>query len=118
MDLEIEIDEARDDEFDFGAFGHEDPKHSDDDLEPHALQRSVIKGLNEEDLYPFSSFVKQGRISFDLCWIIFSLIFPSLDDSLNLKNLGLSDACLAYLASGGKAPTYFSTGLIEKFDLL
>ncbi|KAL1201262.1 hypothetical protein V5N11_013372 [Cardamine amara subsp. amara] len=75
---EIEIDEGRDDESDFGAFGHEDSKHSDDDLEPHALQRSVIKGLDEKDL---------------------------LDDSLNLKNLGLSDACLAYLASGGKAAT-------------
>ncbi|KAL1196917.1 hypothetical protein V5N11_024719 [Cardamine amara subsp. amara] len=66
---EIEIDEGRDD----GAFGHEDSKHSDDDLESHALQRLVIKGLDEKDL---------------------------LDDSLNLKNLGLSDACLAYLASG------------------
>lgn len=50
LNLEIEIDE----ESDFGAFGHEeDPKHSDDDLEPHSLQRSVIKGLDEEDLYPF-----------------------------------------------------------------
>uniref|UniRef100_A0A1J3G405 Uncharacterized protein n=1 Tax=Noccaea caerulescens TaxID=107243 RepID=A0A1J3G405_NOCCA len=68
----IETDEGRDEESDFGAFGHEDSKHSDDDLEPDSLQRSTIKGLDEDDF---------------------------LDDSLNLKNLGLSDACLATLAS-------------------
>lgn len=37
----------------------------------------------------------------------FPLMFPSLYDSLNLKNLGLSDACLATLASEGEAPTFF-----------
>ncbi|CAD5330999.1 unnamed protein product [Arabidopsis thaliana] len=57
---EIEIDEGRDEESVFGAFGHEASKHSDDDLESHSLQYN----------------------------------------SLNLKNLGLSDACLAYLATG------------------
>ncbi|VVB13472.1 unnamed protein product [Arabis nemorensis] len=70
---ETEIDEDRDEEeSDVGEFGHEYSKHSDDDFEPHSLQRSIIKGLDEDDL---------------------------LDDSLNLKNLGLSDACLATLAS-------------------
>lgn len=47
LDLEIEIDEDRD----VGEYS----KHSDDDddLEPHSLQRSIIKGLDEDDLYPF-----------------------------------------------------------------
>ncbi|AED91038.1 hypothetical protein AtNW77_Chr5g0089831 [Arabidopsis thaliana] len=70
---EIEIDEGRDEESVFGAFGHEASKHSDDDLESHSLQCSIKKGLDEDNL---------------------------LDNSLNLKNLGLSDACLAYLATG------------------
>lgn len=34
-------------------------------------------------------------------------MFLSLDDSLNLKNLGLSDACLATLTSKGEAATFF-----------
>ncbi|CAH2073838.1 unnamed protein product [Thlaspi arvense] len=68
LDPETEID---DEESDFGAFGHEDSKQDDDDLEPHSLRRSIFKGLDEDDL---------------------------LDDSLDLKNLGLSDACLATLA--------------------
>ncbi|ESQ40490.1 hypothetical protein EUTSA_v10014358mg [Eutrema salsugineum] len=74
---EIEIDESKEEESDFGAFEHEGSKHSDDDLEPHSLQRSVFKGLDEDDL---------------------------LDDSLNLKNLELSDACLATLALKGALP--------------
>jgi hypothetical protein len=79
---EIEIDEGRDEESVFGAFGHEASKHSDDDLESHSLQCSIKKGLDEDNL---------------------------LDNSLNLKNLGLSDACLAYLATGGNASTFLST---------
>ncbi|KAG7549767.1 hypothetical protein ISN45_Aa06g006140 [Arabidopsis thaliana x Arabidopsis arenosa] len=43
-----------------------------EDLESHSLQCSIKKGLDEDNL---------------------------LDNSLNLKNLGLSDACLAYLAT-------------------
>ncbi|XP_020878861.1 uncharacterized protein LOC9309337 isoform X2 [Arabidopsis lyrata subsp. lyrata] len=70
---EIEIDEGRGDkESGFGAFGHEDSKHSNDDLNSYSLQCSIKKGLDEDNL---------------------------LDNSLNLKNLGLSDACLAYLAT-------------------
>ncbi|ESQ40584.1 hypothetical protein EUTSA_v10014151mg [Eutrema salsugineum] len=68
---EIEIDESKEEESDFGAFEHEDSKHSDDDLEPYSLRRAIFKGFDEDDL---------------------------LDDSLDLKNLGLSDACLATLA--------------------
>ncbi|CAE6088492.1 unnamed protein product [Arabidopsis arenosa] len=63
---------GRDEESGFGAFGQEDSKHSNDDLESHSLQCSIKKGLDEDNL---------------------------LDNSLNLKNLGLSDACLAYLAT-------------------
>lgn len=58
MDLEIEIDEGRDEESVFGAFGHEASKHSDDDLESHSLQCSIKKGLDEDNLYPFSTLVK------------------------------------------------------------
>ncbi|KAJ0266252.1 Spindle and kinetochore-associated protein 3 [Hirschfeldia incana] len=59
----IEIDEAIDEESDFG----EDSKHEDDDdPESPSLQRSVIKRFDEDDL---------------------------LDDSPNFKSLGLSDAC-------------------------
>ncbi|XP_010491232.1 PREDICTED: uncharacterized protein LOC104768859 isoform X2 [Camelina sativa] len=70
---EIEIDEGNDEESEFGAFVHEDSKN-DDDLETYSMQRSIKKGLDEDDF---------------------------LHDSLNLKNLGLSDACLATLASEG-----------------
>lgn len=67
LDLEIEIDEGRDDEeSDVGAFGHEYSKHSDDDFEPHSLQRSFIKGLDEDDLYPFWTFWWEIRIFWQL----------------------------------------------------
>ncbi|XP_010452598.1 PREDICTED: uncharacterized protein LOC104734672 [Camelina sativa] len=62
-----------DEESDFGAFVHEDSKH-DDELGTYSMQHSIKKGLDEDDF---------------------------LYDSLNLKNLGLSDACLATLASEG-----------------
>ncbi|EOA21168.1 hypothetical protein CARUB_v10001515mg [Capsella rubella] len=69
---EIEIDQGIDEESDFNAYVHGDSRHLGDDLEPYSLQ--VKKGLDEDDL---------------------------LYDSLNLKKLGLSDACLATLASEG-----------------
>lgn len=59
LDLEIEIDEGRGDkESGFGAFGHEDSKHSNDDLDSYSLQCSIKKGLDEDNLYPFLTLVK------------------------------------------------------------
>ncbi|CAN8298443.1 unnamed protein product [Cochlearia groenlandica] len=71
---DIEIDESRDKDSDFGVFKHDNDNDDDDDddLELSALQLSIRKGLDEDDI---------------------------LDDSSNLKSLGLSDACLATLAS-------------------
>ncbi|KFK25053.1 hypothetical protein AALP_AA8G060600 [Arabis alpina] len=78
----IEIDEGRDEEeSDVGGFGYEYSKDLDDDFESRSLQCSIFKGLDEDDL---------------------------LDDSLNLKNLGLSDACLASLASKVNEDPYTS----------
>lgn len=53
LDIGVEIDEGRDEECEFGAIGHEDSKHSNDDLESPSLQRSLIKRFDEDDLYPF-----------------------------------------------------------------
>ncbi|KAL0736444.1 hypothetical protein Bca4012_012654 [Brassica carinata] len=62
----------------------EDSKHEDDDLESPSLQRSLIKRFDQDDL---------------------------LDDSPNFKSLGLSDACLATLASESKAARFVSSAV-------
>ncbi|KAL0648524.1 hypothetical protein Bca4012_046815 [Brassica carinata] len=69
----------------------EESEDSDDDLESPSLQRSVLKRLDEDDL---------------------------LDDSPNFKSLGLSDACLATLASESKAARFVSSAVKDPYTSL
>lgn len=73
--------EIDEEESDSGAIGHDD---DDDDTESPSFQRSLMKRFDEEDL---------------------------LDDSPNFKSLGLSDACLATLASESKAARFVSSAV-------
>ncbi|CAF1789365.1 hypothetical protein HID58_089687 [Brassica napus] len=69
----------------------EESEDSDDDLESPSLQPSVLKRLDEDDL---------------------------LDDSPNFKSLGLSDACLATLASESKAARFVSSAVKDPYTSL
>ncbi|XP_010534376.1 PREDICTED: uncharacterized protein LOC104809942 [Tarenaya hassleriana] len=69
---ETETDDDGDVGSDLGASHPVDVENWDEDLDPPSHPHSIIKGLEEDSL---------------------------LDESLSLKNLGLSDACLATLAS-------------------
>ncbi|KAJ4824840.1 hypothetical protein Tsubulata_035386 [Turnera subulata] len=63
---------------------------------PSAYSTSIIKSLEEDTLYPYPSFY-----SFISYWQL-STINSRMDESLSLKSLGLSDLCLATLASEGE----------------
>ncbi|KAF3502229.1 hypothetical protein F2Q69_00045402 [Brassica cretica] len=69
----------------------EESEDSDDDLESPSLQPSVLKRLDVDDL---------------------------LDDSPNFKSLGLSDACLATLASESKAARFVSSAVKDPYTSL
>ncbi|CAN7141682.1 unnamed protein product [Brassica rapa subsp. narinosa] len=66
-------------------------EESEDDSESPSLQRSVLKRVDEDDL---------------------------LDDSPNFKSLGLSDACLATLASESKAARFVSSAVKDPYTSL
>lgn len=111
--LGVEIDEE---ESDSGATGHDD----DDDTESPSFQRSLMKRFDEEDLYPFlhhvvDKYFNQILLLLELYVVSLSVsFFFSLDDSPNFKSLGLSDACLATLASESKAARFLSSAVKDE----